>query len=285
MANDREIKRHIKSVKNIGQVTRAMEAVSASKMRRAQQQLRAARPYAEKAREVLNFLAFLPREGQPLHPLLATRPVSRIAVILITADRGLAGGFNSHVIRKVARFIRGQEKPVEVVTIGRKGRDFSLRFGLHIRATFAGVGDKVTAVDAGPVARLLMEDFVTGHFDAVYLCYTDFINTAKQTPVLQPLLPIKVVKPEVKWSPDYIFEPDPQTILDDVLYRFLEWQVLAAMYESIASEHSARMVAMPTATDAASDLQAALTLSFNKARQERITREILDIAGGANALA
>ncbi len=262
-----------------------MEAVAASKMRRAQQQLRAARPYAEKAQEVLSFLAFLPREGQPLHPLLSVRPVKKMGLVLITADRGLAGGFNSHMLRKTVHFIKEQDKPVELVTIGRKGRDFMLRYGPSLRATFPGVGDQVTAVDAGPVARLVMEDFIQGRFDAVHLCYTDFINTVKQVPVIKPLLPIEAIKPETKWSPDYIFEPDPQTILDDVLYRFLEWQILAAMYDSIASEHSARMVAMHNATEAAVDLQAALTLSYNKARQQRITREILDIAGGANALA
>ncbi len=284
MASDREIKRRIRSIKNIAQVTKAMEAVSASKMRRAQQQVLATRPYAQKAQEVLNFLAYLPQNRRLLHPLLQERPVEKALIVLITADRGLAGGFNSHIIRHALHFSESLDKPTRWVTVGRKGRDYMARYGYSIVAEFTKLGDRPTSLDVAPIARIAAEEFVAERADAVYVCYTDFINVMRQVPTTKQLLPIEPLKPQVKWSPDYIFEPDPETILDLVLYRFVELQVLQAVYESIASEHAARMVAMRNATDAALDLIDELTLSYNKARQERITREIIDIAGGAEAL-
>ena len=284
MARDREIKRRIRSVKNIAQVTKAMEAVSASKMRRAQQQVLATRPYAQKAQEVLNFLAYLPSNRQLLHPLLQERPVERALMILITADRGLAGGFNSHMIRTALRFANDLGKPTTWVTVGRKGRDYMARYGYTIVAEFTKLGDRPTSVDVAPIARIATEEFAAERVDAVYLCYTDFINVLRQVPTVKQLLPIEPIEPTVKWSPDYIFEPDPETILNLVLYRFVELQILQALYESIASEHAARMVAMRNATEAALELVDVLTLSYNKARQERITKEIMDIAGGAEAL-
>ncbi len=284
MATDREIKRRIRSVKNIAQVTKAMEAVSASKMRRAQQQVLATRPYAQKAQEVLNFLAYLPRNGRPLHPLLQERPVERVLMVLITADRGLAGGFNSHMIRKATHFAEELGKPARWITIGRKGRDYMARYGYDIIAEFTKLGDRPTALDVAPISRVVTEEFIGERVDAVYLCFTDFVNVLRQVPVVKQLLPIEPLEPEIKWSPDYIFEPDPDTILNLVLHRFVELQILQGLYESIASEHAARMVAMRNATDAALELIDVLTLSYNKARQERITKEILDIAGGAEAL-
>ncbi len=284
MATDREIKRRIRSVKNIAQVTKAMEAVSASKMRRAQQQVLATRPYAQKAQEVLNFLAYLPRNGRPLHPLLQERPVERVLMVLITADRGLAGGFNSHMIRKATQFAEELGKPAQWITIGRKGRDYMARYGYDIIAEFTKLGDRPTALDVAPISRVVTEEFIGERVDAVYLCFTDFVNVLRQVPVVKQLLPIEPLEPEIKWSPDYIFEPDPDTILNLVLHRFVELQILQGLYESIASEHAARMVAMRNATDAALELIDVLTLSYNKARQERITKEILDIAGGAEAL-
>ncbi len=261
-----------------------MEAVSASKMRRAQQQVLATRPYAQKAQEVLNFLAYLPQNRRLLHPLLQERPVEKALIVLITADRGLAGGFNSHIIRHALHFSESLGKPTRWVTVGRKGRDYMARYGYSIVAEFTKLGDRPTSLDVAPIARIAAEEFVAERADAVYVCYTDFINVMRQVPTTKQLLPIEPLKPQVKWSPDYIFEPDPETILDLVLYRFVELQVLQAVYESIASEHAARMVAMRNATDAALDLIDELTLSYNKARQERITREIIDIAGGAEAL-
>ncbi len=284
MASDREIKRRIRSIKNIAQVTKAMEAVSASKMRRAQQQVLATRPYAQKAQEVLNFLAYLPQNRRLLHPLLQERPVENVLIILVTADRGLAGGFNSHIIRHAVHFSETLNKPTRWVTVGRKGRDYMARYGYPLIAEFTKLGDRPTSLDVAPIARIATDEFVAERADAVYICYTDFINVMRQVPTTKQLLPIEPLKPQVKWSPDYIFEPDPETILDLILYRFVELQILQALYESIASEHAARMVAMRNATDAALELIDELTLSYNKARQERITREIIDIAGGAEAL-
>ncbi len=284
MARDREIKRRIRSVKNIAQVTKAMEAVSASKMRRAQQQVLATRPYAQKAQEVLNFLAYAPFNRNRMHPLLEERPVERVLMVLITADRGLAGGFNSHMIRTAIHFAEELNKPTTWITVGRKGRDYMARYGYNIVAEFTKLGDRPTSVDIAPIARVAAEEFVGKRVDAVYLCYTDFVNVLRQVPTVKQLLPIEPIRPTVKWSPDYIFEPDPETILNLILYRFVELQILQGIYESIASEHAARMVAMRNATEAALELVDVLTLSYNKARQERITKEIMDIAGGAEAL-
>ncbi len=284
MARDREIKRRIRSVKNIAQVTKAMEAVSASKMRRAQQQVLSTRPYAQKAQEVLSFLAYAPFNRNQMHPLLEERPIERALMLLITADRGLAGGFNSNMIRTAIQFSEELDKPVTWITVGRKGRDYMARYGYKIIAEFTKLGDRPTSVDIAPIARVATEEFVSGRVDAVYLCYTDFINVLRQVPTVKQLLPIEPIEPTVKWSPDYIFEPDPETIFSLVLHRFVELQILQGIYESIASEHAARMVAMRNATEAALELVDVLTLSYNKARQERITKEIMDIAGGAEAL-
>lgn len=300
MAADREIKRRISSVKNIAKVTRAMEAVSASKMRRAQAQVEATRPYASKAWEVITFLARLRQSQADLQPLLQEREVKRVCVLLITADRGLAGGLNSNMISYAWRNIRQWEnegKEVTLVTVGRKGRDWMGRYGPPTRATFINVGDRPSSDFVGksakgaditsvaPIARVVVDDFVNHDCDAVYLAYTEFVNVLRQVPTTRQILPVQPGEPTAPMAPDYIFEPDAQTVLNMVLYNFTELQILQALYESIASEHAARMVAMRGATDAANDLISDLTLSYNKARQEKITKELLDIAAGANALA
>lgn len=303
MAADREIKRRISSVKNIAKVTRAMEAVSASKMRRAQAQVEATRPYASKAWEVITFLARLRQSQADLQPLLQEREVKRVCMLLITADRGLAGGLNSNMINYAWRHIRQWEsegKEVTLVTVGRKGRDWMGRYGPPTRATFINVGDRPTSdflsdtskgpkgadiTSVAPIARVVVDDFVNHDCDAVYLAYTDFVNVLRQVPTARQILPVQPGEPTAPMAPDYIFEPDAQTVLSMVLYNFTELQILQALYESIASEHAARMVAMRGATDAANDLISDLTLSYNKARQEKITKELLDIAAGANALA
>ena len=286
MPSTREIRRRIRSVKNIAKVTKAMETVAAAKMRKAQQQVLATRPYAEKSWEVLTYLARLRGEAAE-QPLLQERPVHRIGLLLISADRGLAGAYNSNIIRKAAAQIAEWErdgKQVNLVTVGRKGRDWMLRHGPPLRAEFTGLGDRPSANDIGPIASVVIEDFVAGHYDAVYLGCTNFVNTIRQDPVIRQLLPIIPAQPETPMAPDYIFEPSPQAILDELLVGLTELQILQAIYESIASEQSARMVAMRNATDAANDLIGGLTLSYNKARQESITKELLDIVGGASAL-
>ncbi|MEZ4634411.1 MAG: ATP synthase F1 subunit gamma [Caldilineaceae bacterium] len=289
MASTREIRRRIRSVKNIAQVTKAMEAVAASRMRRAQNQVLATRPYAQKAQEVLSYIARLPTvEEDQLNALIRARSVvRRIGVMLVTADRGLAGGFNANVIRQMARFIREKRATgaeVEVVAVGKKGRDWLLRYDPVVRAEFIGLPDAPTTNDIAPITRVLVDDFTTGYFDEVYTIYTDFVNTLVQRPHTHRLLPIEPVESPVSMAPEYIFEPDPYTVLSQVLYGFTEVQVLQAIYESMASEHSARMVAMRNATEAANELVDDLTLTYNKARQEGITRELMDIVGGSVAL-
>jgi F-type H+-transporting ATPase subunit gamma len=287
MASTREIRRRIRSVRNIAKVTKAMETVAASKMRKAQQQVLATRPYAAKAWEVLTYLARLGPAAAAEQPLLQQREVLTVCLLLITADRGLAGAYNSNIIRKAAQQVyqweRVERKQVSVVTVGRKGRDWMLRHGPPLRAEFTGLSDRPTSNDIAPVANVVIEDFIRGHCDAVYLAFTDYINTLRQEPDIRQLLPIVPAVPETAMPADYIFEPDPQTILSEVLRGITELQILQAVYEAIASEQSARMVAMRNATDAANDLIGELTLSYNKARQEAITKELLDIVGGATA--
>jgi F-type H+-transporting ATPase subunit gamma len=287
MPSTREIRRRIKSVKNIAQVTKAMEAVSAAKMRKAQQQVTATRPYAAQAREVLTYVARLTSTEHELNPLIQPRPVKSVEILLVTGDRGLAGGFNANVIRKAAAFMRDVRKQgatVTVVTVGRKGRDWLLRYDPVVRAEFTGIPDNPTMYHIGPITRVLIDDFLSGHADEVYIIYTDFINTIKQEPHVLKLLPVQPAEASGNMAPDYIFEPSPEAVLSRVLYGFTEVQVLQAIYESLASEHSARMVAMRNATDAAGELIDDLTLTYNKARQSGITNELMDIIGGSAAM-
>ena len=260
-----------------------MGMVASSKMRRAQEQTLATRPYAEKAWEVLRLLASQSVPGEALHPLLAFRSVNTVGLLLITADRGLAGPFNHNMIRLAYEFMREEMRPVKLITVGRKGRDFMLRCGGEIIAEFTGIPDRPALTDITPIARTVIEDFLAGTFDQVIIAYTRFINTLVQKPVLRQLLPLRTGEERVEG--EYIYEPDPQTILGQVLPRFTELQVYQAILESIASEQSARMVAMRNATDNAEALVDDLTLSYNRVRQEAITKEIMDIAGGAEALA
>lgn len=286
MASTREIRRRIRSVKNISQVTKAMEAVSAAKMRKAQAQVLATRPYAQQAREILSYIAKL--AGTESHPMIQPRPtVNRIAVLLVTADRGLAGGFNSNVIRHMAALIREKRKEnieVEVIAVGKKGRDWLVRYDPVIRAEFTQLSDTPNTYDIAPIVRVLVDDYNKGHFDEVYAVYTDFVNTIRQEPITQKLLPVEPAQEVDTQTVEYLFEPNPEAVLDQVLYGFTEVQILQAIYESLASEHSARMVAMRNATDAAGELIDSLTLTYNKARQEGITTELMDIIGGTAAM-
>ncbi len=288
MASTREIRRRIRSVRNISQVTRAMEAVAASKMRRAQQQVLATRPYAEKAREVLSDIARLDSGGGAADALINPRAeIKRVGVVLITADRGLAGGFNANVLRSNAAFLkeqRDQGREVEVVAVGKKGRDWLLRYDPVIRAEFTNMPDSPATADIGPISRTVIDDFRADRFDEVHLIFTDFVNTLIQQPTVQQILPVVPAEPTVSIPPDYIFEPSVEAVLEEVVIGFTEVQILQALYESIASEHSARMVAMRNATEAANELVDELTLTYNKARQEGITRELMDIVGGSVGL-
>ena len=296
MPSTREIRRRIRSVKNISQVTRAMQMVAASKMRRAQEQVLATRPYAEKAWEVLSHLSAQHGIDEEAHPLLQVRDVELIGVVLITADKGLCGSYNHNMVQAALRYIRELPYPVELITVGKRGRDAMWRLRQNIVAEYSDLPPQPRLLDITPIARTVMDGFISGHYDAVYLAHTDFINTLVQRPAIWQLLPIRPLQLGV--SPvseyrgqessapgvEYLYEPDPQTILGTVLPRFTELQIYQAVLEALASEHSARMVAMRNATENANELLDDLTLTYNRARQEAITKEMLDIAGGAEAL-
>lgn len=273
--------------------------VAASRMRRAQEQALASRPYAAKAWEILTHLVAQRGNVEQLHPLLTQREqIRNVAIILITADKGLAGAYNGNVIRATINYMgREKRQDAQLITIGRKGRDFMLRFGRRIIADFTDMPARPTTLDIAPITRIAIDGFLQGDFDEVYLAYTDFINTLVQEPTVRLLLPIRPGNIESKVmseylaqettmvAAEYIYEPSPAALLDTLLPRFTELQIYQAVLESRASEESARMVAMRNATNNANDLVSDLTLSYNRARQESITKEMLDIAGGAEALA
>jgi F-type H+-transporting ATPase subunit gamma len=284
LATAREIRRRIRSVTNIGQVTRAMEAVSASKMRRAQDRALASRPYAERAWDILTYLASQPAAGKVLHPLLEKRPVRNAGLVLITPDRGLCGGLPTNLIRESVSFLHRQQNPEHIITIGHKGLDFMHRYGGDVVADFSGLPDQPALTDITPIAHLIIEDFLNGTFDQVCVIYAQFINTMVQRPTTRQLLPIEPARLEGIGGVSYTIEPDPQTVLGEVLEGFTVLQIYQAILDAQASEHSARMVAMRAATENAQVLVEDLTLSYNRARQEAITTELLDIAGGAEAL-
>lgn len=297
MATAREVKKRIRSVKNIGQITRALEAVSASRVRKAQARVLASRAFAEKAWEILlnvqNSMT-----GTSLHPLLTARSeVKNTMVILITSDRGLAGAFNTNILRVARRFQDRLGSPARFVTIGRKGRDSLIRVHENVVAEFSNPAE-TTLQQISPIVRLATEEFLNGTVDEVFIAYTDFVNLLTQRPRVTRLLPLspyetedQVVAELIKNAPhvssgsaDYEYEPSATAILDEIVPRFTLLQMYQAILESQASEHSARMVAMRNASDNASTLVEDLTLVYNKARQAGITSEILDIVGGAEAL-
>ncbi len=277
----RVIRRRIKSVQSTAKVTRAMEMIAASKMKQAQQRTLAARPYAEKMREVLADVSGKQQSGEELHPLLQHREVNRIGIVHITPDRGLCGGLNANINKMTTSFMEDQNVPVSVIAVGKKGRDFISRYTEGLAAEFTDMGDKPTLLDTLPISRIIIDDFTNGTIDKVYIAYTKFISTVNQEPVLEELLPAEQPESaeEIK-NVEYIYEPSPVGVLNELLPRYVEMQIYHAVLESIASEQSARMVAMRNATDAAKDMIEELTLQLNKARQEMITNELLDIAGG-----
>jgi F-type H+-transporting ATPase subunit gamma len=284
MANIRQIRRRIRGVQSTAKITRAMEMIATSKMRRAQEAGIAGRPYDEKIRQVISDLAALTQSGGALHPLLQRRPVNRIAVVHITPDRGLCGGLNANINRTTASFILEQTVPVSLITVGRKGNEFMRRVGRDIRAEFTRLGDRPSLLDTLPISRIVIDDYTNGLVDMVYLAFARFVTTMVQTPVMEQLLPVKPMELPVLENVEYIYEPGSAAVLGELLPRFVEMEVYHAILESIASEQSARMVAMRNATDSANELIEDLTLLYNKARQESITTELLDIAGGAAAL-
>ena len=285
MPSVRDIRRRIRSVENTGKVTNAMSLIAASKMRRAQNSVLQGRPYAEKIYEVIAHLAAQPSEdGEALHPLLEVRPVNRIGLLAITPDRGLAGGMHSTINRRVAQFILSQTAPTRSIAVGRKGRDFMARYGQDLLAVFADLGDRPLVADTLPISRMLIDNFLEGEMDEVYLVYTRFVSTMSQEPVVEKLLPVTPAELSATDRSGYIYEPDTLTVLGSLLPQFVDMEVYHAMLESIASEQSARMVAMRNATDNAKSLADDLTLVMNKLRQDSITNELLDLVGGQIAL-
>jgi F-type H+-transporting ATPase subunit gamma len=280
----RKVKRRIKGVQNISKITRAMEMVAASKMRKAQERGLQGRPYAEKIEQVIADLAALP-ETRERHPLLQQHSVKKIGILHITPDRGLCGGLNSNLNRSLANFVLEQKGiPVQIVTLGRKGREFVTHSGLNMSAEFNGLGDAPGFLDTLPISNIVINGYTDGNIDKVYISYTRFINTMSQAPEMKQLLPVRPAQIPQGQNVDYIYEPDAQAVLGGLLPRFVEMEIYHAILESIASEQSARMVAMRSATDSANDLIGELTLLYNKARQEAITRDLLDITGGVTAL-
>lgn len=298
MPTAREVKKRIRSVKNIGQITRALEAVSASRVRKAQARVLAIRAYSEKAWEILLNVQSSATRGVPLHPLLTPRSeIKNALIVLITSDRGLAGAYNTNIMRVARRFAERLNRPVRYITVGRKGRDSMIRLKENVIAEFSNPAEP-TIAQINPIVRLATEEFLSGAVDEVFVAYTDFVNTLTQRPRVLRLLPLipyqtsdQVAAEYIKDAPqltsgtyDYEYEPNPAAILDEIVPRFTALQMYQAVLESQASEHSARMVAMRNASDNAEALAESLTLVYNKARQAGITSEILDIVGGAEAL-
>lgn len=285
MPNPREIRRRIRSVRNMSQITRAMEMVAASKMRRAQDSVTASRPYSERLREVMGDLAAQQMDEEQLQqfPLLVQRPIEKTMMILITPDRGLAGALSSNIIRRGTQYIRDEAgAPVEAIAVGKKGRDFLVRTRQEVVAEFIQLGDRPTINDVRPIAQIAMDEFLSGKVDAVHIVYSQFVNTLVQQPVVTQLLPIE--RPEESHTTeDYIFEPDETQVLSEILPRYIEVVLYQAVLENVASFYSAQMVAMRNATDNAKELVDDLDLAYNKARQAQITNEVAEIAAGANA--
>ena len=285
MASQREIRRRINSARNIKQITRAMQFVAASKLRRAQDSVLAARPYRDTLDEVIADLATV-LSGED-HPLLAKRNLDREhnrLIVIITSDRGLAGALNTNTVRFIAREITEHPGDLKVATVGRKGRDAMRRSRVPIAAHFEGFGDRPSFADVLPLARLVTDDYVAGTYDRVDIVYSRFVSTLVQKPVVDRLLPVEPSE-DTSGIPghQFMFEPNPADFLRALLPRYVATRLFQAVLESKASEESSRMVAMKNATENAQELIEDLTLSYNKVRQANITREMVEIASGAQA--
>jgi F-type H+-transporting ATPase subunit gamma len=286
MATLREIRRRIRSVESTAKITKAMELVAASKMRRAQQRALAGRPYAERLTWVLADLAETIPQMDPdtLHPLLQRRELRATGIVLITPNRGLCGGLPANMNRRTSALILDLGVPAKLVAVGRKGRDFFRRAKVTIRAEFTELGDYPEYQDVLPIARVVIDDYLAGEFDQVFLVYPFFVNTMTQEPRVHQLLPVEPPEEVATRAVDYIYEPGRESLLAELLPRYIEMQIYEAILEGIASEQSARMVAMRNATDAAEEMIEELKLLRNKVRQEQITKELLDIVGGVEGM-
>ncbi|HET9491959.1 MAG TPA: ATP synthase F1 subunit gamma [Methylomirabilota bacterium] len=287
MATLRDIRRRIRSVQSTQKITRAMKLVAAAKLRRAQERILAARPYAGKMAELLGNLVTAAGSDGAAHPLLEQREGPRRQVVIITADRGLAGAFNSNILRHAQALVReSSQADVTLVVVGRKARDFYRRRPWAVKRSMLGFWDRLAFSHAQELADFFMAQYLEGEVDEVHLVYNEFRSVAVQRPVRVRLLPIaRAEGPEADAQPvEYLYEPGPEAILSDLLPRHVRTQVYRALMESVAGEHGARMTAMEAATKNAKEMIDVLTIQYNKARQEKITKELLDIVGGAEAL-
>ncbi len=290
MPSLRDIRGRIRSIQNTKKITKAYQVVSATKLRRAQQAVQTARPYADKMLEVLETTS--ERATEYRHPFLQRRDGDRAVVILVTTDKGLCGALNVNAVRAATRFLTQNHLKGRWVTIGKKGRDFLARFGRDIIADASELGDSPAFAAILPAITVALQEYEKGEADTVLLVYEKWISTLRQEPTVRTLLPIEIPRQEEAGegqvqpttTADYIYEPGPEEVLDALLPRYVESQVYQAVLENKASEHSARMIAMQNATDAAGDLIDSLTLYMNKVRQSMITTELMEIVGGAEAL-
>jgi F-type H+-transporting ATPase subunit gamma len=292
MASTREIRRRIRSVKNIAQITRAQQMVASSKMRRAQERVLSARPYSEQLQTLLARLASQV-EGEGDLPLMQSRPVKRVGIVLMTPDRGLAGALSGNVNRR-AGVLAGElrretgiaELPISFIAVGRKGRDFLVRTRQNLIAEFTRLGDQPSQADVRAIAKAVTDGYIAGEMDRVMLVYPKYVSAVTQTPTVLQLLPVQppAMQEAAGGAPQYIFEPDAETIFAELLPRYVETLIYQPLLETVASFYSAQMVAMRNATDNANDLLDDLTLTYNKARQGAITTQILEIVAGSGAL-
>lgn len=282
MASARDIRRRIKSVKNIQQITKAMKMVAAARLRRAQERAIASKPYTQKIREVLASVAANARDAS--HPLLAVREVNKTGYLVLSADKGLAGAYSSNLIKEVLPRVRDNDN-ARLVTVGRKARDYFKRRGYTIDGEYIGFSEKPSYQDAAMLAQLMAEKYAAGEYDEIYMTYTHFYSPINQKPTTIKLLPVaEIGDGEETPQTEYIFEPSANEVLNLLLPRYLETVIYGALLQSAASELGSRMTAMGSATDNAQELISKLTLNYNKVRQATITSEISEIVGGAEAL-
>ncbi|MGB5810406.1 MAG: ATP synthase F1 subunit gamma [Polyangiales bacterium] len=287
MANLKDIRKRIGSVKSTQKITRAMKLVAGARLRKAQEGIERARPYAIKTLEVLSGVAARVGPDEEVHPLLARREPKNVMLVVLTSDRGLAGAFNSNINKAAYNRWKELEAAGSNVTfgiIGRKGRDYFKRRNADIRHDFLGVFEDLTTEKAGEIGRYIVDDYTSNALDACYLVYNEFKSAISQEVVIEPFLPIEPLEAGGEDLSDFIYEPDQHALLDQLLPMHVAVQIYRALLESVASEHGARMTAMDSATNNASDMIDRLTLQYNRARQAAITKELMEIIGGAEAL-
>lgn len=286
MASLRDIRRRIKGVKNIRQVTKAMNMIAAARLRRAQQKAESARPYAQRLSEILQDVVASSR-GAARHPLMAKRPVKRIAIVLITSDRGLCGAFNAGIIRETQRFLKEQTVPVDIISVGRKGREYFQRLGYNVVQSFPQPSRDVRLEEVGNITKQVITEYGLAKYDQVYLAYARFASVLRSEPTVTQLLPLG--QPDAANAKAektaYQFEPDAGELLNTLLPQYIEVLAYRSLVESLASEQAARMLAMKAATDSASDMIHSLSREYNSARQTSITTALLEVVAGADALA